>query len=131
HWQSPIVDPGAGGARGVFLETPIEQTPRRTHVAFQWTGAEPLLFVDGQPAPDQLGQFNLEESPHQYLQRLFAATSSLPLRLGNFEYGKDAGPEASGQFGGQIEAVRISQGVRYHEAFDPAELIDDPHTVAL
>jgi hypothetical protein len=132
RWQAPIVDVARGGASGVFLESPREpDAGARVHVAFQWTGEEPLLFVNGTPAPEQLRDFNLYETPEDLLARLFDAQTPAWLRIGNFDYGKEGTPEESGHFGGTIDAVRVSQGLRYKEAFEPGALVADDQTVAL
>ncbi len=113
---------GVEGSRPVeLLQVDDRAVPgRRTHLAVTWDGREKRIFVDGQPLPSVPNEYDVRPVTSRGLYVGGAPADKLP------EWEEDR------WFSGLIDELRISSGVRYTEAFEPAERPDaDETTIAL
>ena len=115
-------------SRGVSVTSRIPGTARmglRTHVAFQWTGSDLELYVNGHRAPGGHLRRNLPaDDVAEEAARVFELASKGPLVLGRRINGK-AG------FGGEIDRFRLSVGTRYSGDFEPDNFMSDEATAVL
>lgn len=88
------------------------------HLAGMWSDDTPQLFVNGQPSEERI---NFGREPPTGVNQWVIGAKSV---------GQDGQPVLS--FQGVVEAVRISDIVRYTGAFKPRESwVPDEHTIAL
>ena len=91
---------------------------QRTHLAGVWDGENLHLFINGVPAETRPVEFEMSET-------------SGGLYIGGVPRNLLPPGENDRFFNGVIEAVRISNGVRYTTGFDPGTLEPDSSTLAL
>jgi len=91
---------------------------KRTHLAGVWDGENLHLFINGVPAETRPVEFEMSET-------------SGGLYIGGVPQNLLPPGENDRFFNGLIEAVRISNGVRYTTGFDPGALEPESSTLAL
>ncbi|MFP6764854.1 MAG: LamG-like jellyroll fold domain-containing protein, partial [Planctomycetaceae bacterium] len=115
HWG---IARRVGSNSHLIVSVSEARSGQRTHLAGMWDGENLHLFINGVPAETRPLEFQMSET-------------SGGLYIGGVPQNLLPPGENDRFFNGLVEAVRISNGVRYTTGFDPGPLEPDSSPLAL